>query len=54
MVGGDKLEHWVLVICQIELALDLEVSSDLVGGDKLEHWVLVICQIELALDVGFF
>ena len=44
MVGGDKLEHWVLVICQIELALDVEVSSDLVGGDKLEHWVLVICQ----------
>ena len=44
MVGGDKLEHWVLEICQIELALDVEVSSDLVGGDKLEYWVLVICQ----------
>ena len=43
-MGGDKVEHWVLVICQIELALDVEVSSDLVGGDKLEHWVLVICQ----------
>ena len=43
-MGGDKVEHWVLVICQIELALDVEVSSDLVGGDKLEHWVLIICQ----------
>ena len=44
MVGGDKLEHWVLVICQIELALDVEVSYGLVGGDNIEHWVLVICQ----------
>ena len=34
----------MLVICQIELALDVEVSSGLVDGDKLEHWVLVICQ----------
>ena len=40
---SDKLEHWVLVICQIERALDVEVSSGLVGGDKPEHWVLVIC-----------